>query len=72
MDTPLFSIITITYNAGDVLKPTMLSVSDQSFRDFEHIIVDGASTDDTVSIARRMGGDSLRIISERIMGCMMP
>ncbi len=68
MDTPLFSIITITYNAGDVLKPTMLSVSDQSFRDFEHIIVDGASTDDTVSIARRMGGDSLRIISEKDNG----
>lgn len=56
MDTPLFSIITITYNAGDVLKPTMLSVSDQSFRDFEHIIVDGASTDDTVSIGTPYGG----------------
>lgn len=59
---PLISIITITYNAGDVLLPTMESVEEQTFRDFEHIIIDGASSDNTLDIARRF--DGTRILSE--------
>lgn len=59
---PLISIITITYNAAKVLPPTVDSIMAQSFRDFEHIVVDGASTDDTLAIARR--NPSARILSE--------
>ncbi len=61
---PLISVITITYNAAETLPLTMESVAEQSFTDFEHIVVDGASTDDTIMIARKMGTPSLRIISE--------
>lgn len=68
MDCPLFSIITITYNAADVIEPTMASVKEQTFSDFEHIIVDGASSDDTLTLARREGVANLRIISERDSG----
>lgn len=46
-----FSVVTITYNAADVLKPTLDSVLRQSFPTIEHIIVDGASTDNTLAIA---------------------
>lgn len=60
--TPLISIITITYNAQEHIAATMESVFRQSFRNYEHIIVDGASTDDTVAIARRYAG--VRIMSE--------
>lgn len=59
---PLISIITITYNAAKVLPPTVDSIMAQSFRDFEHIVVDGASTDDILAIARR--NPSARILSE--------
>ncbi|MDE7109868.1 MAG: glycosyltransferase, partial [Muribaculaceae bacterium] len=61
---PLISIITITYNAADSITPTMESVAMQTFRDFEHIIVDGASEDPTIPIARKIGGKELRILSE--------
>lgn len=61
---PLISIITITFNAAGQLAPTMDSVAEQSFTDFEHLIIDGASTDDTLSVARRSGTPSLRILSE--------
>lgn len=64
MDTPLFSIVTITFNAASTLPATMKSVAAQSCADFEHIIIDGASNDDTLSIARRLGRRDLRIISE--------
>lgn len=59
---PLISIITITYNAANELMPTMKSVEEQSCRDFEHIIIDGASADDTLRIARSHEGT--RILSE--------
>lgn len=51
MKTPLFSIITITFNAGSTLPPTLQSVDSQTFTDFEHLIIDGASTDGTVALA---------------------
>lgn len=68
MENPLFSIVTITFNAAGELAPTMKSVGGQTFRDFEHIIVDGASRDNTVALARQLGGDDLRIISEKDNG----
>lgn len=46
----LFSIITVTYNAATVLPPTLQSVQQQSFRDFEYLVIDGASTDDTLRL----------------------
>lgn len=61
---PLISVITITYNASATLPLTMESVAEQTFTDFEHIIVDGASSDDTILIARKMGTPAVRIISE--------
>lgn len=61
---PLISIITITYNAADTLPSTMRSVAEQTCRNFEHIIIDGASTDDTLSIARSNGTRQTRILSE--------
>ena len=49
----LFSIITVTYNAGKVLSATLKSVNEQSFRDFEYLIIDCASTDDTLSLVEQ-------------------
>ncbi len=59
---PLISIITITYNAEKTLSPTMESVANQTCQDFEHIIIDGASKDHTLDIARKY--QKVRILSE--------
>lgn len=48
---PLISIITVTFNAAGVLEPTLRSVGEQTFTDYEHIIVDGSSTDGTLALA---------------------
>ncbi len=45
------SIITVTYNAASVLKRTFDSVKAQSWQQIEHLIVDGASKDETISMA---------------------
>lgn len=45
MPTPFFSIITVARDDAWSLVKTMRSVFEQEFRDFEYIVVDGASTD---------------------------
>ena len=63
MEEPLFSIITITFNAEKELPPTLDSVSRQTFHDFEYLIIDGKSGDNTVKIAQG-SGIRMTIISE--------
>ena len=48
---PRISIVTITYNAAPVLQRTLDSVLQQSYPYVEHLIIDGASTDATVTMA---------------------
>lgn len=44
------SIITVTYNSAATLAHTLESVNSQDYRDIEHILVDGGSSDETVAI----------------------
>lgn len=46
-----FTVVTITYNAEKVLQRTLDSVLRQTYEDVEHLIVDGASKDGTLSLA---------------------
>lgn len=61
---PFFSIVTITFNASAELPATLRSVAGQTFSDYEHIIVDGASRDNTIALVRDSGIRGLRILSE--------
>jgi len=45
-----FTVVTITYNAESVLGRTLDSVLNQTYEDVEHLIIDGASTDSTLSM----------------------
>lgn len=49
---PKISVITVSLNQGAFLRDMIESVMNQSFKDFEHIIVDGGSTDNTLEILR--------------------
>lgn len=46
-----FTVITCTYNAAGVVQPTLDSVRRQTWTQIEHLIIDGASSDATVSLA---------------------
>lgn len=50
---PLISIITVTYQAEDTVGKTMRSVASQTWKDYEHIVMDGASTDGTKNIVKQ-------------------
>ncbi|NCD01159.1 glycosyltransferase [bacterium] len=50
MDKPFITIITCTYNSSLYLRECLESVKNQSYRNFEHIFIDGESSDDTIEI----------------------
>lgn len=50
---PRISIITVVFNAGDVMENTILSIRNQTYKNIEYIIVDGASTDGTLELINR-------------------
>ncbi|MGX9728407.1 MAG: glycosyltransferase family 2 protein [Candidatus Electronema sp. VV] len=52
MCTPRYSIITVCLNAKDGLKKTLHSIEQQTFNNFEWIVIDGNSTDGTVELLR--------------------
>ena len=58
------SIITVAYNSADTIAVTMDSVAQQTYADLEHLVVDGASKDDTVKIAQAHSKRCTRITSE--------
>lgn len=51
-NNPVFSIITATFNAESMLPNLLESLAEQSFRDFNVIIQDGNSVDNTLAIAQ--------------------
>ncbi len=52
MPAPLVSVVIPTLNEGDHIERCLNSLADQSFRDFEVLVVDNGSTDGTVRRAR--------------------
>lgn len=50
------SIITVTKNSEKFLKDCILSVKKQSYKNYEHIIIDGNSTDKTIKIIKSTKG----------------
>jgi glycosyltransferase involved in cell wall biosynthesis len=60
---PLFSIITSTHNRLPLLKLTWLSVANQNFQDWEWIVVNDGSTDDTEAFLNSISDERVRSIS---------
>lgn len=63
-----FSIVTITYNAAHTIERTLRSVAEQTHPDIEYIIVDGASTDATLTIIDKYREQIDQLISESDRG----
>lgn len=58
------SVITICKNEKDTIEETLLSILDQTYRNFEIIVVDGVSTDGTIDVIEKYSDKISHFISE--------
>lgn len=61
---PLVTVITVCYNSADSLERALKSVAIQNWPKVEHIVIDGGSTDDTLSILERYQNYLAHVVSE--------
>ena len=62
------SIITATFNNESTIADTMYAVNSQSYKNIEHVIIDGKSTDKTLEIINKTKTNSTVVISESDTG----
>lgn len=70
-ENPLISIVTVCFNSAATIEMTIKSVLEQTYQNYEYIIIDGASSDNTVDIIKRylpLSKGRMQYISEKDSG----
>lgn len=65
---PKVSIITVCFNSAKTIRDTIESVLSQDYPDIEYIVIDGGSSDETISIVNEYSDRISAIVSERDRG----
>jgi glycosyltransferase involved in cell wall biosynthesis len=65
---PRFSIITVVLNNEKFLDETIKSIINQKYKNFEYIVIDGKSTDNTLSIIKKYKNKINKFLSEKDKG----
>lgn len=68
MKNPLLSIITINFNNAEGLKRTIQSVASQSFKNFEYLVIDGYSKDNSIEVIKEYQNNIDYWVSEKDSG----
>lgn len=63
MSSPTISVVMAAYNGARLIVETLESLKTQSFGDFEVIVVDDCSTDDTIAVIRGFDDPRIRLIA---------
>lgn len=66
MQQPKISVITVSLNQGEYIEKNIKSILAQDYQNFEHIVIDGGSTDNTIKILKKY--PHLKWVSEKDRG----
>jgi glycosyltransferase involved in cell wall biosynthesis len=66
--TPFISIIIPAFNAEETILTAIKSIQQQTFQDFEIVLVDGLSSDNTVKMVEELNDNRIKIHSEKDKG----
>lgn len=66
MNTPLVSCILATYNRQEFMHDALASIFGQTYPNIEVIVVDDASTDNTVEVLQKTYGDRIRLVRRTV------
>lgn len=64
-NTALVSIIIVTWNAASFIRHTIDSLREQTFTDFDVLVIDNNSDDETVSILKNKYADIVRVVKQK-------
>ena len=59
------TVITVSYNAAATIEQTIQSVLAQSYKNVEYIVIDGASSDNTLQIIEKYKSGIVHVVSEK-------
>ena len=59
---PFFSVVIPTYNCAELLNRSLSSVFSQTYQDFEIIVIDNSSTDNTQKVLKNISNQKLKVI----------
>jgi glycosyltransferase involved in cell wall biosynthesis len=65
---PLVSIVTVVFNSEKIVEGTLLSVLEQSYQNYEYIVIDGGSSDNTLNIIKKYSDSIQTLVSEKDFG----
>ena len=65
------SLITVSYNSARTIRDTLVSVQKQTYKDIEHIVVDGNSTDATIEIVKQFLDSAKDVSQDAFLVCLI-
>ena len=64
----MITVITVCFNSESTIRKCLESVLSQNYENYEHLIIDGKSTDKTLEIIKNFPSKKIRVISEEDEG----
>ncbi|MDD2714828.1 MAG: glycosyltransferase family 2 protein [Candidatus Wallbacteria bacterium] len=65
---PMISVVTVVFNSASTIEKTIISIINQTYKNFEYIVIDGGSSDGTINVINKYRDKINCIISEKDEG----